>query len=121
MWFGYDNNAETKSNSGQAAWAWKQFMNQVKGSYAVQNFPPKPVLTRTFKDRRRPGSQRTADAPLNGDQTDTDPDVFSSGEKLPEAITAPRVMWLQLTDLRWTNSSGPCRCSDHGGVEAITT
>ena len=89
VWFGYDNNAETKSNSGQAAWAWKQFMNQVKGSYAVQNFPPKPVLTRTFKDRRRPGSQRTAEAPLNGDQTDTDPDVFSSGEKPPEAITAP--------------------------------
>ena len=89
VWFGYDNNAETKSNSGEAAWAWKQFMNQVKGNYAVQNFPPKPVLTRTFKDRRRQGSQRAAEAPLNGDQTDTDSDVFSSGEKPPEATTAP--------------------------------
>ena len=64
-------------------------MNQVKGNYAVQNFPPKPVLTRTFKDRRRQGSQRAAEAPLNGDQTDTDSDVFSSGEKPPEATTAP--------------------------------
>ena len=89
VWFGYDNNAETKSNSGEAAWAWKQFMNQVKGNYAVQNFPPKPVLTRTFKDRRRQGSQRAAEAPLNGDQTDNDSDVFSSGEKPPEATTAP--------------------------------
>ena len=26
VWFGYDNNRETKSNSGEAAWAWKQFM-----------------------------------------------------------------------------------------------
>ena len=47
------------------------------------------MLTRTFKDRRRQGSQRAAEAPLNGDQTDTDSDVFSSGEKPPEATTAP--------------------------------
>ena len=90
VWFGYDNNAETKSNSGEAAWAWKQFMNQVKSNYAIQNFPPKPVLTRTFKDRRRQGSQRKdEEAALNGDQTDTDADVFSSGEEPPEATNAP--------------------------------
>ncbi|MEC7249113.1 MAG: penicillin-binding transpeptidase domain-containing protein, partial [Cyanobacteriota bacterium] len=90
VWFGYDNNAETKSTSGEAAWAWKQFMNEVKGSYAIQNFPPKPVLTRSFEDRRRQGSQRVADGEQDGEATDTDPDVFSSGEEPPEGITPPR-------------------------------
>ena len=89
VWFGYDNNAETKSNSGEAAWAWKQFMNQVKSSYPVQNFPPKPVLTRTFNDRRRLGSKRTAETKVDGDQTETDPDVFSSGDKPPEGAMPP--------------------------------
>lgn len=90
VWFGYDNNAETKSTSGEAAWAWKQFMNEVKGSYAIQNFPPKPVLTRSFEDRRRQGSQRVADGEQDGEATDTDPDVFSSGEEPPEGTTPPR-------------------------------
>ena len=90
VWFGYDNNAETKSTSGEAAWAWKQFMNEVKGSYAIQNFPPKPVLTRSFEDRRRQGSQRVADGEQDGEATDTDPDVFSSGEEPPEGTTLPR-------------------------------
>ncbi|MEC7896464.1 MAG: PBP1A family penicillin-binding protein [Cyanobacteriota bacterium] len=90
VWFGYDNNAETKSTSGEAAWAWKQFMNEVKGSYAIQNFPPKPVLTRSFEDRRRQGSQRVADGEQDGEETDTDPDVFSSGEEPPEGTTLPR-------------------------------
>ena len=90
VWFGYDNNAETKSTSGEAAWAWKQFMNEVKGSYAIQNFPPKPVLTRSFEDRRRQGSQRVADGEQDGEAADTDPDVFSSGEEPPEGTTPPR-------------------------------
>ena len=49
VWFGYDNNAETKSSSGEAAWAWSRFMTQVKNNYDVENFPPKPALNRPFK------------------------------------------------------------------------
>ena len=30
IWFGYDDNKETKSGSGEAAWAWKQFMKKIK-------------------------------------------------------------------------------------------
>lgn len=55
VWFGYDNNRETKSSSGEAAWAWKQFMNKIKGNFAIQEFPPKPVLTRVY---RPPGGQK---------------------------------------------------------------
>jgi penicillin-binding protein 1A len=52
VWFGYDNNAETKSSSGESAWAWKQFMTTVKGNFPVQKFPSLPTQTRTFKDPR---------------------------------------------------------------------
>ena len=52
VWFGYDNNAETGSSSSEAAWAWKQFMNTIKGNFPVQTFPPQPVLTRVFKAPR---------------------------------------------------------------------
>ena len=86
VWFGYDNNAETKSSSGEAAWAWKQFMTQVKGSYNVQNFPPKPVLNRPFKGPKKKGRTPGGDSATggNGDQP------FSSGEQTtPVAPVAP--------------------------------
>lgn len=77
VWFGYDNNAETNSSSGEAAWAWKQFMTTVKGSYNVQKFPPKPVLNRPFTGPKKQGRTTTGDSASggNGDQP------FSSGEE----------------------------------------
>ncbi|MFZ4803259.1 MAG: transglycosylase domain-containing protein [Synechococcus lacustris] len=49
IWFGYDNNRETGGSSSQAAWAWNQFMTPVVKDMPVKQFPPKPVLHRTFK------------------------------------------------------------------------
>ncbi len=49
VWFGYDDNKETKSNSGEAAWAWKQFMLQIEDEFPPQPFAEKPVLKRTFQ------------------------------------------------------------------------
>ena len=122
VWFGYDNNAETKSNSGEAAWAWKQFMNQVKSNYAVQNFPPKPVLTRTFKDRRqtREANARTKKPHSTAIRPTPMPMCSAAERNRPKPQMLPRVTWLQPVGLQWTNSSGPCRCSDHGGIEAVT-
>jgi penicillin-binding protein 1A len=54
VWFGYDNNRETGSNSGQAAWAWNQFMQPVVKDMPIKNFPPKPVLNRSFKAPNAP-------------------------------------------------------------------
>ena len=65
VWFGYDNNAETNSSSGEAAWAWKQFMTTIKGNFPVQKFPPKPVMKRVFKDPR--GTKKTV--PFRGVET----------------------------------------------------
>jgi len=49
IWLGYDNNRETGGASSQAAWAWNQFMTPVVKDMPVKQFPPKPVLHRTFK------------------------------------------------------------------------
>ncbi|KZR65763.1 transglycosylase domain-containing protein [Prochlorococcus sp. MIT 1303] len=63
VWFGYDNNRKTSGGSGDAAWAWKQFMTKIQDNFEVQPFPPKPVLNRTF---RPPGKTRSK--PKNGSE-----------------------------------------------------
>ncbi len=42
IWFGYDDNKETKSGSGEAAWAWKQFMTKIKKDFPTILFPKRP-------------------------------------------------------------------------------
>ena len=82
VWFGYDNNKETNSNSGEAAWAWKQFMEDVKDTYQVQNFPPKPVLTRTFQPPGKvKGSNKKKEAPYQGYEYSPDSDLWAPGEE----------------------------------------
>ena len=49
VWFGYDDDRATKSTSGEAAWAWKQFMLQIKDEIPVRNFPDKPKLKREVR------------------------------------------------------------------------
>ena len=60
VWFGYDNNRDTKSNSGEAAWAWNQFMLQIRDEIPVKAFPPKPVLNRPYQP---PGKAKTKKKP----------------------------------------------------------
>ena len=49
VWFGYDDDRPTKSTSGEAAWAWKQFMLQIKDEIPVRAFPGKPKLNRKIR------------------------------------------------------------------------
>ena len=49
VWFGYDDDRATKSTSGEAAWAWKQFMLQIKDEIPVRAFPDKPKLNRKLR------------------------------------------------------------------------
>ena len=49
IWFGYDDDRPTKSTSGEAAWAWKQFMLQIKDEFPVRAFPGKPKLNRKMR------------------------------------------------------------------------
>ena len=60
-------------------------MSQVKGSYNVQNFPPKPVLNRPFTGPKKQGRSTTGatDTDGNGEQP------FSSGEPTTVAPATP--------------------------------
>ena len=49
VWFGYDDDRPTKSTSGEAAWAWKQFMLQIKDDIPVRAFPGKPKKKRKLR------------------------------------------------------------------------
>lgn len=49
VWFGYDDDRATKSTSGEAAWAWKQFMLQIKDEIPVRAFPDKPKTKRKVR------------------------------------------------------------------------
>ena len=42
IWFGYDNNQKTKSSSGEAASAWKKFMNEIKDELKILKFKKYP-------------------------------------------------------------------------------
>ncbi len=43
VWFGNDNNEETKVNSGDAAYAWKQFMEKITANMEIKRFPKRPT------------------------------------------------------------------------------
>ncbi len=89
VWFGYDNNKETKSNSGEAAWAWKQFMVQIEDEFPQQLFPAKPILKRPFQP---PGKARTKKTdkkvPYRGYDYETKP-VFTAPRWKPDPSMAP--------------------------------
>ncbi|MEB3254072.1 MAG: PBP1A family penicillin-binding protein [Synechococcus sp.] len=99
VWFGYDNNRETKSNSGEAAWAWKQFMVQIVDDFLPRPFPPKPKLNRPFRPPGRP-TKRLTKAPYRG--YEYQPGPFYPG---PQAETQQEIFddqprnWLQPPDV----------------------
>ncbi|CAK6699504.1 PBP1A family penicillin-binding protein [Synechococcus sp. CBW1107] len=74
IWLGYDNNRKTGSDSGSAAAAWGRYMAVVVKDLPVRQFPPKPVLTGTFKPTKaakstfQPG--RPSNLPTPGEDRD---------------------------------------------------
>ena len=104
VWFGYDNNRETKSSSGESAWAWKQFMLQIEDEFPVQAFTPKPVLNRPFRPpgRSKPKTN-TKEAPYQGyefepepvsptplfDGSNYNPPTWEDSEPVPDTILEP--------------------------------
>ncbi len=49
VWLGYDNNRKSGTTSVLATYAWRSFMAPITKGMTVQKFPPKPVLTGSFK------------------------------------------------------------------------
>ncbi|MGB1622280.1 MAG: transglycosylase domain-containing protein [Synechococcus sp.] len=105
VWFGYDNNRETKSGSGESAWAWKQFMLQIKDEFPVQTFPEKPVLNRPFRPpgRSKPQTTTKKAVPVPGsefepelvsptplfDGTNYNPPAWEDNEPVPDPVVLP--------------------------------
>ncbi|MAV11519.1 MAG: carboxypeptidase [Synechococcus sp. MED850] len=96
VWFGYDNNRETKSNSGQAAWAWNQYMTKIKGDLAVTYFPEKPVLNRKFRPpgKDKPKKRTNQAVPYRGYEYQQDqyapPQRFDDSPYAPPYYEEPR-------------------------------
>ena len=89
VWFGHDNNAETKSNSGESAWAWKQFMSQIKDEFPAQTFPAKPKLTRPLKSPPGNKKQRNPSQPRPGDGPAPDRNPFDTTDPSWEQRATP--------------------------------
>ena len=43
VWYGYDDERDTRQASGEAAWTWKQFMLPIVATLPQQDFPPLPA------------------------------------------------------------------------------
>ena len=87
VWFGYDDNRETKSGSGEAAWAWKQFMLQLVNELPPRPFPPKPKLKRPFQP---PSKEAKRDSKLPFKGFEYAPGAFYPGPQIPKEPANPR-------------------------------
>ena len=89
VWFGYDNNKETNSSSGEAAWAWKQFMVQIEDEFPQQPFPAKPVLNRKFQQPGKAKLKKTdKKVPYRGYDFEPKP-VYTAPRWEPDPSMAP--------------------------------
>ena len=97
VWFGYDDSRTTRNTSGESAWAWKQFMTTVKGSFPVQQFPPKPVLTRVYSGPKGDRWDRSTvvkpkkdeKKAKKNDQPEDNATATDGSEGLSDALTFP--------------------------------
>ena len=53
VWYGYDDDRDTRSTSGEAAWTWKEYMLPILGTVPAKTFPPLPEPVRRRMARRQ--------------------------------------------------------------------
>jgi penicillin-binding protein 1A len=73
VWLGYDNNRQTGTTSVLATYAWRTFMAPITKGLAVKQFPPKPVLTGSFKPLPAPRNEAPRDTWSEGGATRESP------------------------------------------------
>lgn len=71
VWLGYDNNRGTGTTSVLATYAWRAFMDPVTKGMPVQKFPPKPVLSGSFKPVAKPKTTERDAQPEDGGTRDS--------------------------------------------------
>jgi penicillin-binding protein 1A len=117
VWFGYDDDRATKSTSGEAAWAWKQFMLQIKDEILVRNFPEKPKLNRKVrlavdpKTIAKPPMTKPKQKKENGNG---EPDAAQPSVESDQPGLTPVEPPLRQTPYLWRDSS-PSRSVDRQG------
>ncbi len=92
VWLGYDNNQGTGTTSVLATYAWRAFMEPVTKGMPVQKFPPKPVLTGSFKPvNKQKSTERDAqpDAGGNRDSQRWEPPPQEPSRTTPPAQELP--------------------------------
>jgi penicillin-binding protein 1A len=116
VWFGYDDDRATKSTSGEAAWAWKQFMLQIKDEIPVRAFPDKPKTKRKMrlaidpKTIAKPPKTKPKQQPkATGDSDPAQPTV-ETDQPTPTPVAPPA----RKTPYLWRNST-PDRNVDRQG------
>jgi penicillin-binding protein 1A len=116
VWFGYDDDRATKSTSGEAAWAWKQFMLQIKDEIPVRAFPDKPKTKRKMrlaidpKTIAKPPKTKLKQQPkATGDSDPAQPTV-ETDQPTPTPVAPPA----RKTPYLWRNST-PDRNVDRQG------
>ncbi|MGL6134844.1 MAG: PBP1A family penicillin-binding protein, partial [Prochlorococcaceae cyanobacterium] len=102
IWLGYDGNRKTGSSSAAATYAWRRFMEPISKTLPVQQFPPKPVLTGSFKKQEAKPKPKPKPAPKPEDQSrpETERDSWSRPESDDEEPTP-------IPEPRWTPEPSP--------------
>ncbi|MEB3307588.1 MAG: PBP1A family penicillin-binding protein [Cyanobacteriota bacterium] len=93
VWLGYDDSRKTRTTSVVATLAWKNFMAPISRDLPVRQFPPKPVLTGTYKgDRktdRKPAAEASPKPPDDANKPAEQPAQPSPGEAAAPAGSFP--------------------------------
>jgi len=87
VWYGYDDERDTKQMSGEAAWTWKQFMLPIVATLPKQDFPPLPESMERRMKRQEMQNLRTLP---HGNQGSSPPPPTSPGENQPPAPVEPQ-------------------------------
>ena len=87
VWYGYDDERDTKQMSGEAAWTWKQFMLPIVATLPKQDFPPLPESMEQRMKRQEMQNLRTLP---HDNQGSSPPPPTSPGENQPPAPVEPQ-------------------------------
>ena len=91
VWYGYDDERDTKQVSGESAWTWKQFMLPIVATLPKQDFPPLPetvtrrILRQEMQNLRLLPQGNQTPPPLTSSEDNPSPIPVEPEPQLPQA------------------------------------
>jgi penicillin-binding protein 1A len=90
VWLGYDDSRKTRNTSVVATLAWRSFMAPISKELPAQQFPPKPLLTGTYKGDRKPDRKPGSNLlPQPANDGLKQPAANDTGTPTPSETTTP--------------------------------